>query len=142
MSLQEQLRFALGWLDCHVELSRQLGKPLVLSEFGKRRGGWPGAAAAGRGDEQRAEYYRQVRGPASLARRWEHFLLRRPGVHSDACQALSATPFHTLPQAPPPKRTALRANAGAGRRAAPHARGQRAGGLGVLDAGGPLLSRL
>ena len=32
------MEFALRWLDCHLALSSRLGKPLLLSEFGKRDG--------------------------------------------------------------------------------------------------------
>ena len=57
--VQGRLRFALCWIDCHVALSRrQLGKPLVLSEFGKRRG--QGEASS------RSHYYSQV-GELALA---------------------------------------------------------------------------
>lgn len=44
-----QLRFARRWINCHVDAAAQLGKPLVLGEFGKK-----GAGAA------RAEFFQKV----------------------------------------------------------------------------------
>ncbi|KAL4858577.1 Mannan endo-1 [Chlorella vulgaris] len=49
----ERLRFALSWLECHVALSRRLRKPLVLSEFGKRR-------EEGGREESRAYFFQEV----------------------------------------------------------------------------------
>lgn len=46
-SSSARLLFSLKWIDAHVNLCRVLGKPLVLSEFGKKLGG--------RGD--REEFY-------------------------------------------------------------------------------------
>lgn len=57
---QERLRFALSWLDCHVALARRLGKPLVLSEWGKQRGKAAEVEAAG--GSARAMFYAQVLG--------------------------------------------------------------------------------
>ncbi len=55
--LQERLRFALSWLDCHVAAARRMGKPLVLSEWGKQRAK---AGEAGTGGSARAGFYAQV----------------------------------------------------------------------------------
>jgi mannan endo-1,4-beta-mannosidase len=57
---QERLHFALCWVDCHVALARRLGKPLVLSEWGKQRS--VGGEAAATGGSPRAAFYAQVRG--------------------------------------------------------------------------------
>ncbi|GAB4817240.1 hypothetical protein N2152v2_004286 [Parachlorella kessleri] len=42
---EAKLRFALSWLDVHTQLAGKLGKPLVLSEFGKKAGEDPGSRA-------------------------------------------------------------------------------------------------
>ncbi|PRW56628.1 Mannan endo-1,4-beta-mannosidase 1 [Chlorella sorokiniana] len=57
---QERLHFALCWVDCHVALARRLGKPLVLSEWGKQRS--VGGEAAATGGSPRAAFYAQVLG--------------------------------------------------------------------------------
>ena len=50
----EMLRFARRWINCHVDCcSSSLGKPLVVSEFGKKPGGIP-----------RAAFYEKVRIPS------------------------------------------------------------------------------
>lgn len=89
--MQAQLRFALDWLDCHVRLSRQLGKPLVLSEWGKRRQRQlePGAGApAAAGDGSRADFFEQVRRWMEGGRRRCEWLLAllgtaKPGIFCD-----------------------------------------------------------
>lgn len=70
MRPQERLRFSLAWLDCHVALARRLGKPLVLSEFGKRRRAAEAGAAAppgGATGSHRAHWYQQVRSVGAAA---------------------------------------------------------------------------
>jgi len=44
--VQAKLDFAVSWLDVHTQLAGRLGKPLVLSEFGKKAGEDPGSRPA------------------------------------------------------------------------------------------------
>lgn len=50
-----KLAFSKRWLECHVDLCAHLGKPLVLSEFGKKVTGVGGQRAAGAPTETAGE---------------------------------------------------------------------------------------
>ena len=50
---EHKLRFARRWINVHADVAAQLGKPLVLAEFGKK---------AGKGGD-RADFYKKVTMP-------------------------------------------------------------------------------
>jgi hypothetical protein len=50
---EHKLRFARRWINVHADVALQLGKPLVLAEFGKK---------AGKGSD-RADFYKKVTKP-------------------------------------------------------------------------------
>lgn len=56
-SEEAALRFARRWINSHVDACARLGKPLVLSEFGKKPAG-----------PERAAFYEKVRGTTQTAR--------------------------------------------------------------------------
>lgn len=41
---EAKLAFTKNWIECHINICRDLGKPLVISEFGKKPAG-PARAA-------------------------------------------------------------------------------------------------
>ena len=49
---EHKLRFARRWINVHVDVAADLGKPLVLTEFGKKPAG-----------PARAEFFQKVKPP-------------------------------------------------------------------------------
>ena len=56
---EQKLSFVQRWINCHVDCCNELGKPLVITEFGKKPAG-----------PVRAAFYEQVRSKKHARPAW------------------------------------------------------------------------